>query len=408
MFKKNSASCKSISALIIISILLLFTACQDNPYNSQESISTIDTTVLVNTDSVEMIYDTYDNVILTEMNSLKISDRIQLPEFLSLPNSGSKIYNLTLAQCTDGIKFFDMQADSLLGRKIDQSQLKLLEGVLKGVFYENKNIPEYLSMSDVGFTYFYNFPIVYGAPRRTIFHINRNSILPSEVINLNGTDYAVSDAVKLSEEFLSEKWKKVNPDFDYKVNKIYESFNPETEENFISLEIGHYFEGVPFFDGELQRWDDTRFKPKNLRLLMFMHTPNEITGFDNISGILNIIEKKPVTENILTLQSAIDIVDKTYSINYSLNFSDIDIMYYVTYDSDIYNSGTPEEPKFADLQEGQIFTAKAYWAFTMDIPDSELKNDDGLITNFNVRKMIFVDILTGEIIDFMNPTYYGF
>jgi hypothetical protein len=392
--------------------MFILSSCQANPYNDQSNKNSSTTTIIDTEKSydakVELLYDSYANVIKTEVGTLKVSNRIKLPETLHLPETDSKIYDLTLVQCSDGSKFIYQLSEFLFGRKIDESAYIPMDwGNGSGLLYEDKEINEYMAMTDAGFLYFQNLQNVFSAPRQEMFHVSRTPA-PDYTVTLDDSSYSVLQAITLADNFIADKWKFINPDFDYKVNNVYHRRDTATKKDFYTLEIGHYLESVPFYDGVLIPNDNQRYKPKEMQIMMSVFRPNEINVFDNFDGIVNITNKNEINTDIITLQCALDILENKYSEYFVLDLADINIMYYTIYDSDIYRTIEEDKVFYQDQQVGEIFSSRPYWAFTIDTPDSQLKNTDGTITGLYVRKIIFVDLQTGEVIDYMKDNYYGF
>jgi hypothetical protein len=383
-----------------------------NPHNDQSNINNTTITIIDTEKSsdvkVELLYDSYTNVIKTDVGTLKVSNKIKLPETIQLPEADSKIYDLTLVQCSDGSKFIYQLSEFLFSRKIDESAYIPMDwGNGSGLLYEDKEINEYLAMTDAGFVYYQNLQNVFNTPRQAMFHVNR-SLSPDYSITLNDTSYSVSEAITLADNFLVDKWRQINPDFDYKVNTVYHRNDIANDVDFYTLEIGHYLDSVPFYDGVLIPSEQQRFKPKNMQIMMSVFHPDEINIFDNFDGIINITSKNEINSDIITLQCALDILENKYSEYFVLDLADINIMYYSIFDSDTYQTIEEDKVFYQDQQVGEIFNSRPYWAFTIDTPDSQLKDSSGLITSLNVRQMIFVDIQTGEVIDYMNDNYYSF
>ena len=120
---------------------------------------------------------------------------------------------------------------------------------------------------------------------------------------------------------------------------------------------------------------------------------NQIDSFTNCTGILEPIETEIVDECI-SLESALRYCEKTFTDFKDVTISDIGLKYITSpvYDY-IGNESIMQNPYSA----GITVNSHPVWEFIIDVEPSEFLRDGEKNTYGDVRKYIYIDIITGEL-----------
>ena len=129
---------------------------------------------------------------------------------------------------------------------------------------------------------------------------------------------------------------------------------------------------------------------------------NEIDSFTNGTGIINPIEAESIDECI-SLESALLLCENTFTDFKDIPISDIKIKYTLTPVYDYIGEKHEEENGTINIitqstyASGTMLKSRPVWEFVIDVDPSEFLKDDEINTYGDVRKYIYVDMLSGEL-----------
>ena len=120
---------------------------------------------------------------------------------------------------------------------------------------------------------------------------------------------------------------------------------------------------------------------------------DEIASFTNGTGIYIPTEEVEIAECI-SLESALELCEDTFSDFKDITISDIGIMYTL---NPVYepNPNAKEDPLNPEIIVG--YTSRPVWEFVIDMEPSEFLKKDEINTRGDMRKYIYVDMITGEL-----------
>lgn len=121
-----------------------------------------------------------------------------------------------------------------------------------------------------------------------------------------------------------------------------------------------------------------------------------IDSFTNLIGMIEPTVIESIDECI-SLESALNFCEKTFTDFRDVTISDIDIMYTL---NPVYE--TDEEGKF--FVTG--YNSRPVWEFVIDVPPEEFLADGEINTYGDMRKYIYIDMITGELKYNMDIVYH--
>lgn len=227
---------------------------------------------------------------------------------------------------------------------------------------------------------------------------------------LNDGPCTVSDAVDYVNGWLKEKYKKIEPDFDYEVKTVIACERAGACHFEITAEC--LYKGVPLdslyglseFDEEAMRLREV-YTPK--RLTIGMMNACQVDYFTNGNGVLEPVSEEG-RQKFVSLESALEFCEATFTDFKDVVISDVGIAYTL---SPVYDYIGREET----LENGQvnIYAHPAYgpgievvsrpaWVLVIDVDPSEYLQADeegNLPPNpyGDVSKFIYVDMASGEL-----------
>lgn len=270
----------------------------------------------------------------------------------------------------------------------------------KTVIFMNDEDKVYGCVGDEGFTAMLN-PDAYDIsfsnqePNVAIYHTERNDDFSDEY-QLKDRKCSVADAVELVDNWLDANYEELSPEFDYRVETV---IVREYEGNYLYQILVHaLYKGVAVdsytseyvMDDEAEIMKNTYSK---YGISIQMIKSDEIASFTNGTGIYIPTEGEKIDECI-SLESALELCESTFADFKDITISDIGIMYTL---NPVYepNPNAESGPLNKEIITG--FTSRPVWEFVIDMEPSEFLEEGEINTYGDVRKYIYVDMITGEL-----------
>ena len=262
-------------------------------------------------------------------------------------------------------------------------------------FFNEKN-RVYGCVSDNGFVSMlkpdtFDISFSYNDPNIKIYHADRNEDL-SDTYQLKNGSCSVKDAVDYINNWFETNYKKIAPDYDYRVKTVI----VRKHENYHLFEIHTeiFYRDIPLDNLSMEAETDE----ENLKMHMIytsnnvtiqMLNVNQIDSFTNGTGILQPVKAEKI-EECISLESAMKFCETTFTDFRNITISDIGIKYTTSPDYDYINNQEPYAP-------GISVASRSVWEFIIDVSPSEFLREGEINTYGEVRKYIYIDILTGEL-----------
>lgn len=262
-------------------------------------------------------------------------------------------------------------------------------------FFNEKN-RVYGCVSDNGFVSMlkpdtFDISFSYNDPNIKIYHADRNEDL-SDTYQLKNGSCSVKDAVDYINNWFETNYKKIAPDYDYRVKTVI----VRKHENYHLFEIHTeiFYRDIPLDNLSMEAETDE----ENLKMHMIytsnnvtiqMLNVNQIDSFTNGTGILQPVKAEKI-EECISLESALKFCETTFTDFRNITISDIGIKYTTSPDYDYINNQEPYAP-------GISVASRSVWEFIIDVSPSEFLREGEINTYGEVRKYIYIDILTGEL-----------
>lgn len=245
------------------------------------------------------------------------------------------------------------------------------------------------------------FDVSFGCrkPNVKIYHPDRTDDLSDEY-QLKDGKCSVADAVKYINNWFETNYKPLAPYYDYQVNTV---IVRENESNyFYQFFVEAIYNGVPIdsytMEGERTDGEDaSNMAYIKHSISIQMHNVNSIDSFSTGSGIpVPKVEEK--INECISLESALNFCENTFTDFRDVTISDIDIMYTLN-------------PVYETDDEGNLFVSgynsRPVWEFIIDVPPEEFLADGDINTYGDMRKYIYVDMVTGELKYNFDIVYQG-
>lgn len=235
----------------------------------------------------------------------------------------------------------------------------------------------------------------YNEPNVKIYHIDRGDDL-SDVYQLKNGRCSIEEAVDYINNWFATEYKTFASDYDYNVKTVIVREHEDYYLFEITVEV--FYHGIPL--DSITMISDTDEKNQAMymkytsnKIEIQMINVNQIDSFTNCTGILEPIETEIVDECI-SLESALRYCEKTFTDFKDVTISDIGLKYITSpvYDY-IGNESIMQNPYSA----GITVNSHPVWEFIIDVEPSEFLRDGEKNTYGDVRKYIYIDIITGEL-----------
>lgn len=240
----------------------------------------------------------------------------------------------------------------------------------------------------------YDISFSYQAPNVAIYHTERNDDFNDEY-QLKDKKCSLAEAVEFIDNWFENNYRQFSPEYDYKAETV---IVREHEGNYLYQILVHaVYKGVPIdsFTREVESVGDTsmRMTYSDYGIQIQMIKSDEIASFTNGTGVYIPTEEVVIAECI-SLESALRLCEDTFSDFKDMTISDIGVMYTL---NPVYepNPNTENDPLNKEIITG--YTSRPVWEFVIDVPPSEFIKKGEVNTYGDLRKYIYVDMITGEL-----------
>ena len=240
----------------------------------------------------------------------------------------------------------------------------------------------------------YDISFSYQEPNVAIYHTERNDDFSDEY-QLKDRKCSVAEAVEFIDNWFENNYRQFSPEYDYRAETV---IVREHEGNYLYQILVHaVYKGVPIdsFTREFESVGETsmRMTYYDYGIQIQMIKSDEIASFTNGTGIYIPTEEVEIAECI-SLESALELCEDTFSDFKDITISDIGIMYTL---NPVYepNPNAKEDPLNPEIIVG--YTSRPVWEFVIDIAPSEFLEEGEINTYGDVRKYIYIDMITGEL-----------
>lgn len=220
--------------------------------------------------------------------------------------------------------------------------------------------------------------------RKAMYHVDQWDSL-TDIYSLKGTQVSVQDAVDYVNKWCSQYWSLLEPEYRFQVKTVYVCSQNGTDDYF-AFDVARYYKGIPFEDIRYVDDNDEDIIHVCYKLDVYMEKQQQLSFVRNDECSYRVAKKKNYTEDLVTLEEAIKLVEKTMTGSQKLQIADIQTKYTIL--SDVRNRETP------DLHydtPNTTATVRPVWSFIIEVPEATNKGGSW------IRKFINVDMLTGEV-----------
>lgn len=241
----------------------------------------------------------------------------------------------------------------------------------------------------------YDISFNYQEPNVGIYHTERNDDFSDEY-QLKDRKCSVAEAIEFVDNWFETNYSQFSPEYDYKVETV---IVREHEGNYLYQILVHaIYKGVPIdsYTREYEKDKETntmRGTYSDYSIQIQMIKSDEIASFTNGTEIYIPTETESVDECV-SLESALELCESTFADFKDITVSDIGVMYTL---NPVYeaNPNAKEDPLNPEIITG--YTSRPVWELVIDVPPSEFIKEGEVNTYGDLRKYIYVDMITGEL-----------
>lgn len=354
-------------------------------------------------------------------------------------NSVEKLYNLKLRQCSDYSSHFPEIYEALFGSSFENdSGFKDLNSLpnysehleeklpfcnddyslIEGVFYRDystaNSILDYatsLNVGKSGFLYYEKDYDYTGSAEDKEIYLCNTDLPDTKYKMMNGEQYSIRSACDYAECTISKLWDSFDPEFVHRPKSI-TAEKCDDGRYYYHIDFLKFYKDIPFVDMALRKSDMVGERIKAMHYQAIMYSADTITELDAPYGFEKIVSANEITDKIIPLTYAFDILDKQLAPNMELNISDIKMIYYTEYDSSDAEAAEKLEKNnekmtkherlacgFPELVENREYLCYPVWLFVLEEKAPENERFD---TQSTRKKCIFINAQTGELVDFLD------
>ena len=378
--------------ILSMSLLFILTACASVPDQVKSDMNGYRNAENGNLNNSEFTYinvsdlsDNAETAMSKEYGQFTISNKIKFiqPSELNIMSFKSVFGFSEKTEETVGLFF---TASEIAAQNPDKNNLEF-------AFY-NEIDKFYCNVDDDGFIAVlkpdaFDISFSYSEPNVKIYHPDRNDDLNDEY-QLNDGKCSVNDAVEYVDNWLETKYEPLCPDFNCKVNTVIVREHNNNylyqflaESSYKGVPIDSYTREAEIVDGE----HTGKMSYIDYGIQIQMINIDTIDSFTNLMGMI----EPTVIENIdecISLESALNFCENTFTDFRDVTISDIDIMYTLN-------------PVYETDDEGQLvvngYNSRPVWEFVIDVPPEEFLANGEANTYGDTRKYIYIDMVTGEL-----------
>lgn len=237
-----------------------------------------------------------------------------------------------------------------------------------------------------------------------IYHIDRGDDL-SDLYMLDNGEYSVGEAVDHVNSWLQNEYKQLFPQYDYEVKTV---IVREFQDHYLyEIAIEQSYNGVPLdcltqYAEMDEKTNRMRMKYTNNSIKIQMSSFGEIGSFTNGYGFIEPVNAERI-EQCISLESALELCERTFTDFKDITVSDIGIKYTLTPEYDyigeesVDDNGNITIVTQSAFAAGVVLDSHPVWEFIIDVDPSEFLDEGEPNTYGDVQKYIYVDMVTGEI-----------
>lgn len=235
---------------------------------------------------------------------------------------------------------------------------------------------------DNGFSCF-KLGMLYIENRKALYHVDQGDTL-TDTYSLKGEQVSVQTAVDYVNTWCNEYWSLLEPDYRFQVKTVYVCPQNETEDYF-AFDVAKYYKGIPFEDIIYSDDNDIDIIHICNKLDVFMTEKNRLSYVRNNECSYHITQKEEYTKDLVTLEEAIKLAEKTMTGAQKIQIADIQTKYTILSDANNETLGLHYDTPNATA------TVRPVWSFVIEVPEATKKGGSW------IRKFINVDMLTGDV-----------
>ena len=412
-----------ISIIVLLFTVIFISACaavpnevknnmnsyrnSDNYTNDQHEFTYIKTADLKN-DVKKALTQNYAQFNLSENIDFSESKEINIMTFKYIENF-EKNY-------IDVLKLFFNQED-LKFQRINLNTDNT--GSLSYNFW-NETDKMYGCVSDNGFIAMlkpdaFDISFSYSEPNVKIYHVDRGDDL-DDVYQLKNKKCSVMEAVDYVNNWLKTEYKAFAPDYDYNVKTIIVREHGDSYLFEISVDI--IFHGIPLDSLTMLSEKDKEKQAMHMkyisnRIEIQMINANQIDSFTNCTGILEPVETE-IVDKCISLESALRYCERTFTDFKNVTISDLGVKYITSpvYDYTDKSIDENNDTSYTNIPSpysaGITVYSRPVWEFIIDVDPADFLRNGEVNTYGDVRKYIYIDMITGECIYNFDIVKQGF
>lgn len=238
---------------------------------------------------------------------------------------------------------------------------------------------------DISFSY--NEPIV------KIYHVNRKDSLDEEY-QLNNGSSSVADAIDYVNSWFDSKYNRLSNEFEYKVNTVI--VRKHNDKYLFQFLVEALYKNIPLDSYtrktlKINGKSTGKMQYVDYAVQIQMINRNSIDSFTNLNGMLLPCVKENV-DRVISLESALDYCEKTFTNFKDITISDVRIKYTL---EPIYNV---DKEILTSEDNAKIigYSSRPVWEFVIDVPPEEFLEKGEANTYGDTRKYIYIDMITGK------------
>ena len=384
--KKDLIHMKRIILIFFLIFALVICGCTPVPQSVSDSIEKYNKSEAEEASSdfsyidVSELQNTSQQAVLKDYGQFNISDNINFDIPTEINVMSFKPFSGFLSNARKAMDLF-----------FTEEQLSHQQISNDGEYYEfyNENDKLYGSVCDDGFIAVlkpdaFDISFGYTEPNVKIYHVDRKDDLTDEY-QLKDGKCSIKEAVKYIDNWLETSYKPFLPIFDYNVKTV---IVREHDSNYLfEISAEASYNGVPIdsYTTELDT-NTVNLLMSNYRIEMQMISKFSIDSFTNRTDALILSEIDSLKECV-SLESALNYCRNTFTDFKDIQISDIGVMYTLL---PIYEYDEENRPHIVK------YDSRPVWKIVMDVPIDEVVRKGQVNTNGDLRRYIYIDMVTGE------------
>ena len=272
----------------------------------------------------------------------------------------------------------------------------------------NPDSKQHLDISTGGFMFFKDEKYDTDGDLKEIIDCSAGEIPNQVIVMKNNEKSTVRTVVNNIEKKFSDIFTQFGNNYEYRAGRVY-SYSSADGTSSLYIDMEKYYKGVPFFNhiiGEYPVEGRRQFAPI---YIAEADEPDHIFDIDCPYGVDRVISETELTGGLVSLPSAIDIMNNELSPKIKLNISAARLSYICDFDSADTDAALAmlKEGKKGEMTKEQLNAAgnptlvpgrkyKAYpvWEFRMD---KNRKDENGSYLQREACDIITVDVQTGKM-----------